>query len=310
MMGLMRNLLLKGSQSPWLAGQVRRRRFAQRAVRRFMPGETVEAAVSAAEGLGTSSLSTVLTLLGEDIADRSEAEKVRDHYLDVFDRLSRASLPTHVSVKPTQLGLSIATDLCLEMLTGLAQRARSADSFLWIDIESSPWVDRTLDLYRTLRPDHPNLGLCLQSYLYRTADDLESLLAIDPTIRLVKGAYNEPPEIAYPRKQDVDENYMRLAKRLLSSEGRRSGQRHGFGTHDLQLLARIGDYADGAGIAKDAYEIQMLYGIRREQQIRLASRGYSVRVLISYGSHWFPWYMRRLAERPANLWFVAKSVVG
>lgn len=309
-MGVMRNLLLKGSRSSWLAGQVRRRRFAQRAVRRFMPGETVEAAVSAAEVLAASSLSTVLTLLGEDIADRSEAEGVRDHYLDVFDRVRRGSLPAHVSVKPTQLGLNIAPDLCAEMLAALAQRADSSNSFLWIDIESSPWVDRTLDLYRTLRADHTNIGLCLQSYLYRTADDLESLLPLNPTIRLVKGAYNEPPEIAYPRKQDVDENYMRLAKRLLSDDGRGAGQRHGFGTHDVQLLARIGDFADGAGIPKDAYEVQMLYGIRREEQIRLAARGYQVRILISYGTHWFPWYMRRLAERPANLWFVAKSVVG
>lgn len=309
-MGLMRSLLLKGSRNAWLANQIRRRRFAQRAVRRFMPGETADAALAASEEFRQYSISTVLTLLGEDITERAEAEGVRDHYLDVQSRIARAGLPTHVSVKPTQLGIGIGNDLCREQLAALAKDADAKGSFLWIDIESSSWVDATLDLYRTLRGEHANVGLCLQSYLYRTADDLESLLRLDPTIRLVKGAYKEAPEVAYPRKRDVDENFMRLAKRLLSPDGRRAGQRHGFGTHDLQLLARIGDYADGAGLPKDAYEIQMLYGIKRDAQILLAAQGHSVRVLISYGSHWFPWYMRRLAERPANLWFVAKSVVG
>jgi proline dehydrogenase len=175
-------------------------------------------------------------------------------------------------------------------------------------MEASPYVDGTIELYRTLRSKHDNVGLCLQSYLYRTAEDLEALLSINATIRLVKGAYNEPSETAFPGKEDVDTNFMKLAKRLLSSEGRAGGARHGFGTHDTRLIERIRDFAEGAGIPKDAFEIQMLYGIRRSDQIRLSAEGASVRVLISYGTAWFPWYMRRLAERPANLAFLVRSV--
>lgn len=307
-MGVMRTLLLKASHSDWLARQATNRRFAKRAVSRFMPGEHVQAAISAAGDLRERSITTVFTLLGEAIADGSEAEKVRDHYLDVLERVDRSALATHLSVKPTQLGLDISRDLCTELISGLLSRAAALENFLWIDMESSEHVDATLEVFRELRTSHANVGLCLQSYLHRTADDLEALLPLTPTIRLVKGAYNEPPHIAFPRKQDVDANFFKLAKRLLAEDARREGVCPGFGTHDMRLITRIQDFAEGAGIPKNAYEVQMLYGIRRNDQLRLTAEGYSVRVLISYGSYWFPWYMRRLAERPANLWFVATSV--
>jgi proline dehydrogenase len=307
-MGTMRNLLLKGSESQWLAAKVQQRGFVQRAARRFVPGETVEAAVPAADELSGRGISSFLTLLGEAVTDRDEARAIADHYLDVLDRIQRSGLSAHLSLKPTQFGFDIDPELCSELLGKVAARASEDGTFVWIDMEASPYVDGTLDIYRTLRGQNDNVGVCVQSYLYRTADDLDSLLRINATIRLVKGAYKEGPDIAFPRKEDVDANFMKLAKRLLSAEGREGGARHGFATHDMQLVARLRDFAEGASIPQSDYEIQMLYGIRRNDQVRLSAEGASVRVLISYGTAWFPWYMRRLAERPANLGFVVRSI--
>lgn len=176
-------------------------------------------------------------------------------------------------------------------------------------MEGSNYTDVTLDLYREARRGHPNVGVCLQAYLFRTQADLDGLLPLQPTIRLVKGAYSEPPAVAYPSKKDVDAQYLRLAWRLLDARG---SQTHppGFGTHDMGLIRQIRDYAKAKGVADDAYEVQMLYGIGTRDQRRLAAEGARVRALISYGSAWFAWYMRRLAERPANMWFVVKSLVG
>ncbi len=308
-MSVMRSLLLKGSQNSWLATRVAGRAFARRAVRRFMPGETAEAALAAAEELKRTDISSVLTLLGEAITERGQAEQVTTHYLDVLDRVRRAALSTHISVKPTQLGLDIGRDLCAEQLAKLVRHAHTTGGFVWVDMEASAYVDATLEVFRHLRSEHSNVGVCLQSYLYRTADDLEELLPLKPAIRLVKGAYDEPPDLAFPCKSDVDANLVRLAKRLLSVNAEGNGTLMGLGTHDTHLIARVQDYAEGAGIPKTAYEIQMLYGIRRSEQARLAAEGYAVRVLISYGTAWFPWYMRRLAERPANLGFVMRSML-
>ncbi len=309
-MGLMRTLLLKASESRWLADHASRRRFAQRAVRRFMPGEDIEAALTAAEQLGERNIPTLITLLGEAITNRSEAEQVAQHYVDALERIERRGLRTQLSVKLTQLGLDIGRDLCAEQLATVVERAAALGNFVCIDMEGSSYLDATLDIFRTVRPNHPNVGICLQAYLYRTAEDLESLLTLSPSVRLVKGAYNEPPRLDFPKKADVDANYFELAKRLLAEDARPEGVTPAFGTHDLQLVTRVRDFAEGAGIAKSAYEIQMLYGIRREEQLRLAADGNVMRTLISYGGAWFPWYMRRLAERPANLWFVARSVLG
>jgi proline dehydrogenase len=306
-MGLMRSALLKASQSEWLARQVRGRRFAQRASRRFLPGENVEAALAAAEQLRERHIPTLITLLGEAITDRQEAERVADEYLDVLDRIEQRDLPMQLSVKLTQVGLDVSRDVCMEQLTRIAARAGAGGNYVCIDMEASPYVDATLAVFRAVHGEHPNLGICLQAYLYRTADDLEALLPLEAPIRLVKGAYNEPPQLAYPAKRDVDANFFKLARRLLT-RGRPGAAPHAFGTHDPRLITRIQDFAAGAGVPTDAYELQMLYGIRRDDQYRLAARGYVVRTLISYGRHWFPWYMRRLAERPANLLFVAKSL--
>jgi proline dehydrogenase len=307
-MGFARTILLKASRSQWLARQLRERRFFQRAVKRFMPGETLDAALEAAGQFSKMGLGTILTELGEQVTNRAEAAAVRDHYLGVLEKIQRRKLPAHISVKLTHLGLDGSQEGCLQDVLKLAARAEQARSFLWIDMEESRYVDATLDVYRRAKAEWSNVGLCLQAYLHRTPKDLESLLSISPAIRLVKGAYNEPADIALPKKSDVDQTYLQLAEKLLTEAGRQRAKPV-FGTHDLGLIERIRKAAVDKRVNPSSYEFHMLYGIRAEEQRKLASMGMEVRVLVSYGSAWFAWYMRRLAERPANVWFVLRNVV-
>jgi proline dehydrogenase len=240
------------------------------------------------------------------LTGESQADEVRDHYLEAYDRILKGGLPTVVSVKPTQLGLDLSFDVCLHNLETLAAKATATGSQLWIDMEDSSYVDRTLDLYRRLKSKYEPVGLCLQSYLRRTPDDLTSLLPLRPWIRLVKGAYAESPTMAFPSRRDVDAQYATLAERLLTAAAAEDAFPV-FGTHDLELLRGIISRAARAHVAPGGYEIHMLYGIRSQEQRALVAEGRVVRCLISYGSQWFPWYMRRLAERPANVWFVVRS---
>jgi len=295
------------SHSSWLADQVTRRSFTRRAVRRFMPGEEVSDALTAAQTLAQNGLGTVLTQLGENLTTLDEADRVREHYLGVFDQLKGRGSSIHVSVKPTQLGLDLSRDACDAHLEVLAAKAEDAGSFLWLDMEDSNYVDRTLDLFRRLRKNHPKVGVCLQSYLHRTPADLESLLPLAPAIRLVKGAYAEPPQVAFAAKKDTDRAFYELGSRLLAAAAG-GGAYPIFGSHDIALVGRMVDRARELGVKDGAYEIHMLYGIRSAEQQSLVQEGRVVRTLISYGRSWFPWYMRRLAERPANVWFVLKSL--
>ena len=274
-----------------------------------MPGETVDDAVSAAVALRQKSIGTIFTHLGENISDPAEAERVTLHYREVLDRIRRQQgLETEVSVKLTQLGLDLSPELCYTNLKRIIEHA-GPHRFVWIDMEASNYVDATLELYRRARARYPNVGVCLQAYLYRTARDLASLVPLGAAIRLVKGAYKEPRELAFPRMKDVDENFFALSKQLLSDEARSAGVRAGIATHDPKLIRRVIEFGESAGLGKQALEFQMLYGIRRAEQERLAREGWKLMVLISYGSFWFPWYMRRLAERPANLLFVLRNLL-
>jgi len=302
----MRRSLLKASQSQWLRERAPRYGFMRRAVKRFMPGENVEDALTAAQTLASNGIGTVLTHLGENITDRAEAQEVSKHYLDVLDRIRAANLPAEVSVKLTQLGLDLDNEFCYSNLVALIEHT-PAEKTLWIDIEQSPYVDVTLQLYRRARKAYANVGVCVQAYLFRTEKDLDALISIGASVRLVKGAYNEPAEIAFPLKRDVDENYLHLAQRLLSPESRKMRVRAAMATHDRVLIKKIVEWSASQGIAKAHLEFQMLYGIQRAEQIRLARDGYRCNVLISYGSFWFPWFMRRLAERPANVLFLARN---
>lgn len=306
-MSLLRNAILAGAENRFLRERAVKYPFVRRAVSRFMPGETVDEALAASRALGVG---TVLTRLGENLRNAEEAEDVERHYLDLFDRVNREKLDVEISVKLTQLGLDFSREQCEENLHALAQRAHSYGNWLWVDMESSAYTEVTLDIYKRLRGAFPQTGLCVQSYLYRTAADVESLVSLGSGIRLVKGAYREPPDKAFPKKEDVDENFFRLAERLLSADARARGVRAIFGTHDPVLIRRIEELGLSRGLASREIEFQMLYGIRRAEQQRLAAAGYRFRVLISYGEAWFAWYMRRLAERPANVLFVLRSVFG
>ena len=308
-MSLMRTAILKASANSWMRKNAPRYGFLRRTVARFMPGENIHDALAAARQLAEKQIATLVTHLGENIEDRSEAESVTNHYLDILKRISAANLPTEVSVKLTQLGLDLDREFCYSNLAKLIE-ATPPDKALWIDMEQSPYVDVTLEIYLLARKTYPNVGVCVQAYLYRTQKDLDSLIAIGAAVRLVKGAYNEPAEIAYPLKKDVDANYMDLAKRLLSPEACRAGVRAAIATHDRALIASLIDWAAAQGVPKDRLEFQMLYGIQRAEQLRLAQQGYRSAVLISYGTFWYPWFMRRLAERPANVIFLARNFFG
>jgi len=272
-----------------------------------MPGESLDDALGAAETLRTKKIGTVFTHLGENIKDRDEAQEVADHYIVVLERIKEKDLHAEISVKLTQLGLDLSPDLCFEHLNAIAERAHR-DSIVWVDMEASNYVDRTLDVYRRALAAHPNVGICLQAYLYRTKEDLTKLLSLRPSVRLVKGAYNEPPEIALARKRDVDDNYFELGKLMLLAKKENRCVRAAFGTHDVALIARLAGFANAEGFAKRDFEVQMLYGIQRAEQERIASDGCTSIVLVAYGSYWYPWFVRRLAERPANLWFMVRNV--
>jgi proline dehydrogenase len=275
-----------------------------------MPGEHIEDALRAASEQQPLGITTILTHLGENLTTASEAEDVTRHYLDVMDRVAAAELDAQISVKPTQLGLDLDRTMCERNLDRLLARAQERGNFLWLDMESSPYVDPTLELFRRARAATPRIGIALQAYLYRTARDLESLMPLGPAVRIVKGAYLEPADVAYPKKADVDENFYKLCVRLLAEDARKTGSLLHIATHDVALADRLSAYITHNQVPKSAYEFAMLYGIQRQQQLRLARDGQRLRVLISYGEFWFPWYMRRLAERPANVWFVAKNMFG
>jgi proline dehydrogenase len=309
-MSLMRRALLAGSQSRWLREKAMRRPFVHRAVSRFMPGEELEDALAAAGALRRGGMGAVLTRLGENVGSESEADAVAAHYLDVLSRVVGERGTIEISVKPTQLGLDAGEEGCASRLLSLAARAEATGSYVWIDMEQTAYTDATLRLCRRARERHARVGVCLQSYLRRTAADLEALLPTGAGVRLVKGAYNEPADRAFPRKPDVDASYLALARRMLDGAAAGATGRTVFGTHDRALIESILDHGASASLPRAACEFHLLYGIGRGEQERLCADGWPVRVLISYGEYWFPWYMRRLAERPANVLFVARSVFG
>ncbi len=285
-MSLARKALLAMSTNAWLRDRATKTPFVRRSVSAFMPGERIEDAMAAASAQQAKGVGTIFTRLGENVSRADEADAVAQHYLDVLDRMQPAGLRAQISVKPTQLGLDLDRELCFSHLRRLVERAEARDNFVWIDMESSPYVDPTLELFRRARAVSPRVGIALQAYLYRTAKDVEDLLPLGSAIRLVKGAYLEPASVAFPKKADVDRNFYTLACRLLSVDAQRAGTLLHIATHDPVLADQLASHID-------------------QQRV---PAGRPLRVLIAYGEYWFPWYMRRLAERPANVWFVVKNV--
>jgi proline dehydrogenase len=304
-----RSILLAAARSRMLNDFALRSAFVKRATRTFMPGEHVNDALEAGAAIAASGRGLIFTQLGEAITSSEAAVAVRDHYLRFFDEIRAMGLPAQVSVKPTQLGLDLSFTECERHLLALAAKADETQSALWLDMEDSSYVDRTLALYVALKRSHPTTGIALQAYLRRTPEDLARLMPLKPVIRLVKGAYDESRGVAFERKSDTDRAYYELASQLVNGAG--AGDCFPvFGTHDLALIARIAERAGESGVGRGKYQIHMLYGIRDSAQRRLVAEGYTVKTLVSYGPAWYRWYMRRLAERPANVWFVVKSLFG
>ena len=296
----------------WLSGQprifkfVRSNRLARRFAARFVAGETVETAVGAVRELNAHGITASLDLLGESVASAAEAAHARDTYLESLDRIRSAGVDANVSVKLTQMGLDIDERRCLGNAGAIIEKAIGQSNFVRVDMEGSAYTATTLRLFtEQLYPRYGNaVGVVLQSYLYRTEKDVDDMIALGARVRLCKGAYKEPAAVAHPKKADVDASYVRCLERLLSR-----GNYPGIATHDERILAHAKTYARKNDIAPERFEFQMLYGVRRDLQLQLRRDGWRVRVYVPFGTHWYPYLMRRLAERPANIAFIVGNVV-
>lgn len=271
---------------------------------RFVAGEDLADAVEAIRQLNRQGISASFDHLGESIKSEAETRQEVDEYVSVLEHINSHKLDSNVSVKLTQLGLDVSRELCYANTRAIVEAARRYDNFVRIDMEDSTKTDATFEVFRQLRREFENVGIVVQAYLYRTEKDIEELLKIGARIRLCKGAYKEPPEVAFPKKADVDANYIKLIKMLLPS-----GIYHGIATHDEQMIKATRQFAKANEIGPDKFEFQMLYGIRRDLQRKLVDEGYRMRVYVPYGRYWYPYFMRRLAERPANLWFVLRNMI-
>jgi proline dehydrogenase len=293
----LRDTILWASGNTTLRTQLPRLWFVRKTVDRFMPGPEAEDALAAAQRLGADGIATTFTVLGENVSDLAQATAATAEYLRLLDRIDQLGVDSEVSVKLTQLGFDLDPEHTSMQVTRLAERSKALGKTVWIDIESTGYVDGTLDLYEGLLEEGHDVGLCMQAYLKRTWDDLQRLLPHRPSIRLVKGAYKETPEHVFSDTRLIDEAYLRLATHLVNDPDRRV-RRAVLGTHDVDLVDRI-ERALGDG-AKDRFELAMLYGIRSDDQLRYARDGYTIRTLISYGEYWYPWFMRRIAEKPVT----------
>jgi proline dehydrogenase len=305
----MRSLFLFLSGNRQLKEWSSQSRIAQVAARRFVAGEGIGHAIAAIREANQRGLSATLDHLGENTETEAHAIAAADSYLVALDQIVETGVVSHISVKLTQVGMDLGTDFCRENVARVAARAKEAGTFMRIDMESSEYVDRTLEVLFALRKDYDNVGAVIQSYLYRSRADVEALIEAGVPVRLCKGAYKEPPGLAMPKKTDVDQNTIDLMHLLLSDKVRENGARLAMATHDEKMIAATKAFAAAHGIPRDAYEFQMLYGIRSGLQQGLADEGYGMRVYVPYGTEWYPYYMRRLAERPANVWFIATNLL-
>jgi proline dehydrogenase len=307
----LRSLLLFLSHSRFARDQISNLGIAKRVSRRFVAGESLNEAMASARAINSKGMLATLDYLGERVTEERLAVASRDEILSLLDRIEATGINANVSVKLTQLGIRIREGLALENCRLILTRAKQYNNKIRIDMEESELVDSTLEIYRTLRDDDgfDNVGVVIQSYLYRSEDDVRSLIREGAWIRLCKGAYAEPPDIAFPEKADTDMNYVRLAEMMLSETARFNGVYLGIATHDEQLVHTLISYTENNDIAPEDYEFQMLYGIRRDLQDWLVRKGFKVRIYIPYGTAWYPYFVRRLAERPANLWFFISNLV-
>ncbi|MDP3186453.1 MAG: proline dehydrogenase family protein [Anaerolineales bacterium] len=311
---MLRSFLIYLSKADWAQKLMTRWKFAWGAASRFVAGEKIEDAIRAVRELNARGINATLDHLGEHTSTPDEAKQATQDILEVIHQISCCEVRSNVSIKLTQIGLALDERLCAENLERIVEAARQNSNYVRIDMEDTPYTDKTIRLYRQMRQKgYNNVGMVVQSYLYRTEADTRAMLAEDTRFRLVKGAYKEPPELAYPKKADVDANFDLLTKitidaalaadsPTISADGR-IPPIPALGTHDAKRIQFAKKYAEKVGLPKNALEIQMLYGIRRDLQDQCAQEGYPLRIYVPYGTHWYPYFMRRLAERPANVWF-------
>jgi proline dehydrogenase len=305
---MMRSVFLHLSAANWARRSLTALPFGARFARRFVAGETLDDAIRVVKNLNNKGLLASLDHLGENVHTQADSERALQAYLDLLKYISKTDVNSNVSLKLTQLGLDISEDLCLSNMRQILQCAQELHNFVRIDMESSAYTERTLRVFRTLRQDFQNVGVVIQAYLYRSEKDVRELASEGANIRLCKGAYNEPPEVAFPKKADVDANYIRLMQIYLSEEARAAGAYVGVATHDENMIDAAKQYVAEHNIGKDRFEFQMLYGIRPQKQEQLVAEGYKMRVYVPYGTEWYPYFMRRLAERPANVWFLLRNL--
>jgi proline dehydrogenase len=299
---MLRSILLKLSESRGFAHWVTSNRATRRMARRFVAGETLDEAIAAARHCNDVGMLASLDYLGENVSTTTDAQRARDAYLEIFDRIAKEKLHANVSCKLTQLGLDLSAEFCEGLVLSVVERAAAYDNFLRVDMEGSIYTQRSVELVKRIRARNPAMGTVIQAYLYRSEGDVHDLLGYGCRIRLCKGAYQESAEVAFERKRDVDSNFVRLMQVLLSS-----GFYHAIATHDPHMIAETIRWAAAKRISKDDFEFQMLYGVRTDLQRRLVKDGYRIRIYIPYGRDWFPYFMRRLAERPANLGFLLRN---
>jgi proline dehydrogenase len=303
---MLRNALLYLSNQPKVFQFVRTNRLAKGFASRFVAGETIDTAVAAVRELNATGITASLDLLGESVHNESEARAAGVEYLRILDRIHKEGLNANVSVKLTAMGLDVSEDLCVAIMHEILERARQYDTFVRLDMESSDYTEKTLDLFEhRLYPQYKeNVGVVLQSYLYRTFEDVQHMNRLGARVRICKGAYKEPASVAYPEKKDVDANYVKCMKELMQH-----GNYPGLATHDEAILTEAKRFAREQGIASDRYEFQMLYGVRRDLQDKLVRDGYRMRCYVPFGTQWYPYLMRRLAERPANVAFMTGNII-
>ena len=305
---MMRPLFIYLSRQHWLRTVISTSGFIGRAKRRFVAAETIQDTIEVIRQLNRQNILATLDHLGEDVNTEADARQARDNYVRALELIRTSGVASNVSLKLTQFGLDVSGELVRELVASVIEKAAELGALVRIDMEGSPHTERTLAVYRDMRKRYSNVGIVLQAYLYRTEGDIKQLVQDGiATVRLCKGAYQEPASIAFPRKADVDANMVKLMQLLLGDEARSRGAHLAMATHDVKMIEATRNFAAEHSISKNAFEFQMLYGIRRDLHQQLAAAGYKMRVYVPYGAEWYPYFMRRLAERPANVWFVLSN---
>jgi len=305
---MLRAFFIYLSKLHWMRSLILKLGLTRKASRRFVAGETAQEVIEVVRQLNRQNILATLDHLGEDVHTEADARNARDDYVHLLDLIHQRGVPSHVSLKLSQFGLDVSGDVCRELVASVIEKAAQVGTFVRIDMEDSSHTERTLAVYRDMRQKYSNVGIVIQAYLYRTEGDIRGLVNDSiATVRLCKGAYKEPASIAFPRKADVDANMVRLMQFMLGDEAQAHGTHLAMATHDVKMIEATKKFVAEHNISKDAFEFQMLYGIRRDLQQRLAAEGYKMRVYVPYGNEWYPYFMRRLAERPANIWFILSN---